>query len=113
MREMVDEVPEGDWFCEECKFDEEIKNLKQDKIVAAYGSDKTQCSGLANTNVFVKLDKKDSDAKTNKDIPKEKASWTRYAENIEVASVVKRQVLEPTMGSPKDIQSRKNSRTFS
>ncbi|XP_057478874.1 uncharacterized protein LOC130766198 isoform X3 [Actinidia eriantha] len=138
MREMVDEVPEGDWFCEECKFDEEIKNLKQDKIVAAYGSDKTQSSGLAtalntnafvkldkkdsddktikdipketqssgivtvlNTNAFVKLDKKDSDDKTIKDIPKEKASSKRYAENIEVASAVKRQVLEPTVGSPK------------
>ncbi|GFZ17156.1 hypothetical protein Acr_26g0004260 [Actinidia rufa] len=48
------------------QFDEEIKNLKQDKIVAAYGSDKTQSSGLAtasNTNVFVKLDKKDSDGR--------------------------------------------------
>ncbi|XP_057462366.1 uncharacterized protein LOC130752582 isoform X3 [Actinidia eriantha] len=104
MREMVDKVPEGDWFCEECKFDEEIKNLKQDKTVAAYGSDKTQSSGLAtalNTNAFVKLDKKDSDDKTNTDIPKEKVSSKRYAENIEVASAVKRQVLEPTVGSPK------------
>ena len=103
MREMVDEVPEGDWFCEECKFDEEIKN-KQDKIIAAYGIDKTQFSGLAtvsNTNVFVKLNKKDSNDKTNKDITKEKGSRKRYAENIEVASAVKRQVLEPTVGSPK------------
>ncbi|KAL7003832.1 hypothetical protein U1Q18_004975, partial [Sarracenia purpurea var. burkii] len=107
MREMMDKVPEGDWLCEECKIDEEIKKLKQDKPVTVDGNDKNQSSGEAtalNTNLFVKLDKKDSDVegnKTNKDILSEKASNKRYAESIEVVSTVKRQVLEPTLGSPK------------
>ncbi|GFS40069.1 RING/FYVE/PHD zinc finger superfamily protein [Actinidia rufa] len=59
------------------------------------GVTKLKSSGLAtisNTNVFVKLNKKDSE---------EKGSRKRYAENIEVASAVKRQVLELTVGSPK------------
>ncbi|KAL7230297.1 hypothetical protein ACSBR2_008739 [Camellia fascicularis] len=107
MREMMDKVPESDWLCEECKFDEEFKNLKQDKIVTSNENDKNQSSGLAsalNTNLFVKLDKKDSYVEgneTNKDILSAKASSKRHAENIEVASALKRQSLEPTVGSPK------------
>ncbi|XAR56691.1 hypothetical protein NMG60_11037266 [Bertholletia excelsa] len=107
MREMVDKVPEGDWLCEECKFDDENKSLKQDKSGAVDGNDKNQSSGLASTlstDLFVKLDKKDSDfegTKKSKDAMVTKASGKRPAENIEVASAVKRQALDPTLSSPK------------
>ncbi|GMP70926.1 hypothetical protein CsSME_00029550 [Camellia sinensis var. sinensis] len=106
MQEMMDKVPAGDWMCEECKFDDEIKNLKEDKIVTVDGNDKNQSSGLASaldTNLCVKSDKKDSDVegnKTNKDILSTKTSGKRCAENIEVASAAKKQALEPTVGSP-------------
>ncbi|XP_028083171.1 uncharacterized protein LOC114284471 isoform X4 [Camellia sinensis] len=106
MQEMMDKVPAGDWMCEECKFDDEIKNLKEDKIVTVDGNDKNQSSGLASaldTNLCVKSDKKDSDVegnKTNKDILSTKTSGKRRAENIEVASAAKKQALEPTVGSP-------------
>ncbi|KAL7213870.1 hypothetical protein ACSBR1_026326 [Camellia fascicularis] len=106
MQEMMDKVPAGDWMCEECKFDDEIKNLKEDKIVTVDGNDRNQSSGLASaldTNLCVKSDKKDSDVegnKTNKDILSTKTSGKRHAENIEVASAAKRLALEPTVGSP-------------
>lgn len=107
MRETMDKVPEGDWLCEECKFDEEIKDPKQDTIVTVDGNDKNQSSGQANaldTNLFVKLDKKDSNVEGNKtcrDMQSGKASSKRHAENTEVASTVKRQALETNLGSPK------------
>ncbi|RVW20942.1 hypothetical protein CK203_110966 [Vitis vinifera] len=32
MREMLDKVPEGNWMCEECRFEKEIENQKQVKV---------------------------------------------------------------------------------
>lgn len=32
MRERLDEVPEGDWLCEECKSAEENENQKQGEV---------------------------------------------------------------------------------
>ncbi|XP_052193581.1 uncharacterized protein LOC127802002 isoform X2 [Diospyros lotus] len=105
MREMMEKIPDGDWLCEECKFDE-IKKSNQDKIAAVDGNDANQSPGLAsalNTNLPVKFDKKDSDQegnKTNKEMLSVKASVKRHAENIEVSPAVKRQALEST-ASPK------------
>ncbi|XP_059667443.1 protein PARALOG OF AIPP2-like [Cornus florida] len=107
MRDTLDKVPEGDWLCEECKFEEEMKYQKQDRSDAVDGSGKNQSSGEAsavNTNLFMKLDTQNSDLEGNRisqDISSAKASGKRHAENIEVTSEAKRQATEPFMGSPK------------
>lgn len=36
MREMLDKVPEGDWFCEECKDAEENENKRLGKSEVVY-----------------------------------------------------------------------------
>lgn len=39
MRERLDEVPEGDWLCEECKSAEENENQKQGEVqIYVYGT---------------------------------------------------------------------------
>ncbi|KAK9271648.1 hypothetical protein L1049_002011 [Liquidambar formosana] len=107
MREMLDKVPEGQWLCEECKFAEETEKQKQDKVEVVDGNVKNQCFGLTSTvdsDLFVKLDTKDSDVegnRSNKVSPSTQASRKRHADNIEVASVAKRQALETITGSPK------------
>ncbi|XP_059625095.1 protein PARALOG OF AIPP2-like isoform X2 [Cornus florida] len=95
MRDTLDKVPEGDWLCEECKFDEKIENQKQVKFVIVDGNERNQSSGqviTVNANLFKKLDTKDSDVEGNKtieDISSAKASVKRHADNIEVASAAK------------------------
>uniref|UniRef100_A0A5B7AG95 PHD-type domain-containing protein n=1 Tax=Davidia involucrata TaxID=16924 RepID=A0A5B7AG95_DAVIN len=107
MQEMLDKVPEGDWLCEECKFNEDFEKQKQDKFGTVDGNKKTQSSGKAtavNTNLSVKFDTKDTDVEgntTNKDILSAKVSVERHVENIEVISAAKQQTFEPIMGSPK------------
>ncbi|KAK6926197.1 hypothetical protein RJ641_007916, partial [Dillenia turbinata] len=44
MREMLLKVPEGYWLCEECKFEEEIENQKQDKCETVQEREKNEPS---------------------------------------------------------------------
>ncbi|XP_058206469.1 uncharacterized protein LOC131319981 isoform X4 [Rhododendron vialii] len=112
MRETMEKVPEGDWLCEECKFDEEIKDPKQDTTVTVDGYDKNQSSGQATPvekpleidHTKIKKTLTDSDVEGNrpyKDILSGKAAGKRHADNTEVAATVKRQALETTVGLPK------------
>ncbi|XP_010549857.1 PREDICTED: uncharacterized protein LOC104820905 isoform X2 [Tarenaya hassleriana] len=73
MREMIDEVPEGDWLCEECKFAEEAE---QQKLEAK-----------KNRETGPNLNAQTSDK--------------RCAEKAEAALDVKRQAVEGPTGSPK------------
>lgn len=109
MREMLDKVPEGNWMCEECRFEKEIENQKQVKVEME-GTEKNQLSGQANAvnavnaDVLVKLDTKDSDVEgnsTHKVVSGTQVSGKRHAENTEVGPVVKRQAVELSSGSPK------------
>ncbi|XP_016484104.2 protein PARALOG OF AIPP2 isoform X2 [Nicotiana tabacum] len=81
MREMLQKVPEGDWMCEECKFDEEMKNRK---------------------GVTIKTEAKpsDVDGETASDT---KISGKRRMDDSEVSSVAKKQAFEPASGSPKTL----------
>ncbi|CAN1132183.1 hypothetical protein LINPERPRIM_LOCUS14244 [Linum perenne] len=73
MKEMVLEVPDGDWLCEECKLAEESENQKQ----GSEGKD-------ANKLNFQRLKK-------------------RPAETVEVAAIPKRQAVDMGSGSPKPL----------
>ncbi|KAL9249095.1 ASI1-immunoprecipitated protein 2-like protein [Drosera capensis] len=68
MREMLDEVPDGDWLCEECKFTEEMEKHKQDpscllvdneksKILRRSSSSTSDASKLDNTGTLTSRSK--------------------------------------------------------
>lgn len=103
---MLDKVPEGNWMCEECTFEKEFENQKQMKVEID-GTETNQPSRQAtaiNADVLVKLDAKDSDAEGNgarKVVSGTQVSGKRPAENTEIGPVVKRQAVEPSLGSPK------------
>lgn len=106
MEVMLDEVPKGDWLCQECKF-EERKNQEKDKHGAVDGVGKFQFSGYLgskNAHLVGKSGGKDADVegdKTDKDNSIVLISRKRNAEDAEVSSVAKKQALEPIIGSPK------------
>jgi hypothetical protein len=107
MRERMVEVPEGDWFCEECKLEEESKNPKEDQSVIADRVDKTQSSGQTGaekTAPRVKLEAKASELdgkKTSKERISAKVSCKRPAEDLEVSSSSKKQAIESSKDSPR------------
>lgn len=105
MREMLQKVPEGDWMCEECKFDEEMKNRKGDKSVKFDGYRKSYLTGqtaIDDTGVTIKTEAKpsDVDGETASDT---KISGKRRMDDSEVSSVAKKQAFEPASGSPKTL----------
>lgn len=106
MREMLDKVPEGNWMCEECRFEKEMENQRQVKVEMD-GSEKNQLSGQANSanaDAPVKVDAKDLDVEgngTQKIVSGTQFSGKRHAESTEVGPVVKRQAVELSLGSPK------------
>ncbi|KAJ6422556.1 hypothetical protein OIU84_027508 [Salix udensis] len=71
MREMLQNLPEGDWLCEECKLIEEAENQKQDAEEKRMNVASTQNSGK------------------------------RHAEPVELASAPKKQATETSLASPK------------
>lgn len=107
MKEMIDEIPEGDWLCEECKLDEENKNTNRQKDGTEAGAEKDQSSGQTDTDpasTFVKPDTKGSsveEPRTGKDHSVMKVSGKRRAEESEFSSAVKKQALEMITGSPR------------
>ncbi|XP_043715589.1 uncharacterized protein LOC122663985 [Telopea speciosissima] len=116
MRIMLDKVPEGDWLCEECKLKEATETQKQDKLETVSGTSKASClnaidksggAGIVSSKLLqkadvkeAKLDAKDSDAEGTKVGPSHVLPAKRQSDSIEVASVVKRQVHETSIGSP-------------
>ena len=100
----MDKVPEGNWMCEECRFEKEIEDQKQVKVEMD-GTEKNQPSRQVtaiNADVVVKLDAKDSDVEgngTHKVVSGTQVSGKRHAENTEVGPAVKRQAVE--LNSPK------------
>ncbi|CAN4089362.1 unnamed protein product [Withania somnifera] len=97
MRKMLKKVPEGDWMCEECKFDEEMKNRKEDKSVKFDGNGKSYPTGqiaVGNTGLTAKTEAKPPDF--DGDIASDpKTSGKRRMDDTEVSSVAKKQALEP------------------
>lgn len=106
MQEMLVKVPEGDWMCEECKFDVVIENQKQDKVSTADGNEKCN-SGHANpekSSYSMKSEAKgsnDEGTKSSKDPSGGKISAKRHIEDAEVSSAAKKRIVEPNYGSTK------------
>ncbi|KAH0764081.1 hypothetical protein KY290_020154, partial [Solanum tuberosum] len=110
MREMLQKVPEGDWMCEECKFDEEMKNRKEDKSVKFDGNGKSYPTGqniaVGNTGLTIKTESKPPDF--DGDIASDpKTPGKRRMDDTEVSSAAKKQALEPVPASPKTLSPNK------
>ncbi|KAG5617496.1 hypothetical protein H5410_017320 [Solanum commersonii] len=110
MREMLQKVPEGDWMCEECKFDEEMKNRKEDKSVKFDGNGKSYPTGqkisVGNTGLTIKTESKPADF--DGDIASDpKTPGKRRMDDTEVSSAAKKQALEPVPASPKTLSPNK------
>lgn len=110
MREMLVKLPEGDWMCEECKFDAEIENQKQGKVSSGNGNEKCS-SGHANpekSSYSMKSEAKgsnDEGTKASKDSSGGKFSSKRHIEDAEVSSTAKKRVIEPNYSSTKTSKS--------
>ncbi|CAN4085524.1 unnamed protein product [Withania somnifera] len=106
----VKKVPEGDWVCEECKFDEEMKNRKEDKSVKFDGNGKSYPTGqiaVGNTGLTIKAEAKPPDF--DGDITSDpRTSGKRRMDDTEVSSAAKKQALEPVLGSPKTLNPNKS-----
>lgn len=91
MKKMIDQVPEGDWLCEECKLSEENK--------------RTNSSGQTDTepaSTFIKPGSKrpaGEESRASKD--QIKVSGKRRLEESESFTSVKKQALEMITGSPR------------
>ncbi|TMW86679.1 hypothetical protein EJD97_021022 [Solanum chilense] len=110
MREMLQKVPEGDWMCEECKFDEEMRNRKEDKSVKFDGNGKSYPTGkkiaVGNTGLTIKTESKPPDF--DGDIASDpKTPGKRRMDDTEVYSAAKKQALEPVSASPKTLSPNK------
>ncbi|XP_017242340.1 ASI1-immunoprecipitated protein 2 [Daucus carota subsp. sativus] len=86
MRDMLEKLPEGEWLCEDCKFDER-KAQEKAKYNTVDGDELEDSS-------HVKLSRK------------------RKSDDAEVSSVAKRQVLEPPIRSPKTSSPRRVDALF-
>ncbi|KAF1001935.1 ASI1-immunoprecipitated protein 2-like isoform X2 [Apium graveolens] len=105
MREMLDKIPEGDWLCEDCKF-EERKAYEKAKYNTVDGDepDGIRRSPGQNVGLGEKLNGLDTDIdsiKAETDSSHVKLSRKRKADDAEVSSVAKRKVLDSTIRSPR------------
>ncbi|KAL7147191.1 hypothetical protein ABFS83_06G091300 [Erythranthe nasuta] len=96
MREMLTEVPEGDWLCEECKSVERVKNGRQEKMGKADEKEKNNSSGEASSEY---ANSSDAEGRRNKGSVRTPCKRHRDDDGIEVSSVGKKPALE--VGSPK------------
>ena len=99
MREMLDEVPEGDWICEECKsFEEsEMERQRQGHSEVLGGKERSKRNSdslLERKDPFLAGTRADNDSLT-KHFPNK-----RRGSDIEVDPAPKRQVLESMVQSP-------------
>ncbi|EYU19754.1 hypothetical protein MIMGU_mgv1a000792mg [Erythranthe guttata] len=98
MREMLTEVPEGDWLCEECKSVERVRNGRQEKMGKADEKEKNNSSGEASSEY---ANSSDAEGRRNKGSVRTPCKRHRDDDGIEVSSVGKKPALETIVGSPK------------
>lgn len=102
MRERLDEVPEGDWLCEECKSAEENENQKQDVEGKGYISYKRKDEGRRPNRVSPSTQVSDAEGKrVSRDSSSMRNFGKKNVENVDVSVAAKRQVLETNKGSTK------------
>uniref|UniRef100_A0A9I9DPA2 PHD-type domain-containing protein n=1 Tax=Cucumis melo TaxID=3656 RepID=A0A9I9DPA2_CUCME len=102
MRERLDEVPEGDWLCEECKSAEENENQKQDVEGKSYISYKRKDEGRRPNIVSSSTQVSDTEGKkVSRDGSSIRKFGKKNLDNVDVSVAAKRQVLETNKGSTK------------
>ncbi|XP_038900804.1 uncharacterized protein LOC120087877 isoform X2 [Benincasa hispida] len=102
MRERLDEVPEGDWLCEECKSAEENENQKQDVEGKGYLSYKRKDEGRRPNIVSPSPQVSDAEGKrVTRDSSSTRNFGKKNVDNVDVSVATKRQVLETNKGSTK------------
>ncbi|KAG6571163.1 hypothetical protein SDJN03_30078, partial [Cucurbita argyrosperma subsp. sororia] len=102
MREMLDEVPEGDWLCEECKSAEENENQKQDVEGKGCISNKKKDEGRRSNIISPSTHVSDAEGKrVSRDCSSMRNFGKKNVENVDVSVAAKRQVLENNKGSTK------------
>lgn len=107
MHEMLDKVPEGDWICEECKFNEELEAQKQEHSKMLGTSERSKSmgrTGSINYDLSHKLDNKDSSCDLNKTkhvTLTKQGPCKRPGDSIETGPTAKKQALESSMISLK------------
>ncbi|XP_021752163.1 uncharacterized protein LOC110717705 isoform X2 [Chenopodium quinoa] len=105
MRVMLEKVPEGDWFCEECKYNEELEARRQEpvKLGSTERSKSLGRTSSVNSDPSTKLDNKDSLFERSKlktvSLSKQ-LSAKRSGDSIEAGPTAKKQVFESSAGSP-------------
>ncbi|KAL1813611.1 ASI1-immunoprecipitated protein 2 isoform X3 [Daucus carota subsp. sativus] len=98
MKEMMTKLPEGDWLCEDCKFEKREReekakyNLVDGDGVAQKNADLGNLDGLHTDANIIKAEKESLHGKIYR---------KRKADDTEVSSSAKRQVFESTIRSPK------------
>ncbi|CAO2832288.1 unnamed protein product [Amaranthus hypochondriacus] len=105
MREMLDKVPEGDWLCEECKYNKALEARRQENIKLLGSIERNRSLGRtnsANSDVSSKLENKDSFSERKPKIVSlnKQLSTKRSGDSIETGPTAKKQVLESSTGSP-------------
>lgn len=106
MREMLDKVPEGDWLCEECKFNEEMEERKHEHSKMLGTNERSKSlgrTGPVNCDLSVKLDSEDPFCERSKmknvSLIKQ-VPCKRSGDSFEAGPTSKRQALESSIGSP-------------
>lgn len=105
MREMLAKVPEGEWFCEECKTVEPVGNGRQENIGRMDENEKNNSSGQASEN----LNSSDAEGHRTKGSMKIPCKRLRDDDDAEVSSIAKKPALESIVGSPKTSKSSKTA----
>ncbi|XP_022148589.1 uncharacterized protein LOC111017216 isoform X4 [Momordica charantia] len=102
MREMLENVPEGDWLCEECKSAEENENQKQDVEGKSCVSYKKKDEGRRTNIVSPSTQVYDAEGKrVSRDSSSMRNFGKKNVENVDVSVTAKRQVLETNKDSTK------------
>lgn len=97
MREMLDEVPEGDWLCEECKACEEMERKRRGDSEILGGRERSK---RISDSLQEKKDPSLAGIRANNDSLTRHLTNKRRGSDIEVDPVVKKQVLESMVQSP-------------
>ncbi|KAL6503995.1 hypothetical protein OROGR_025918 [Orobanche gracilis] len=105
MREMLTEVPEGEWLCEECQALERVGNLREEKM------------GIMDENVENNSGHTSSEYVNSSDVEGQKTKGYvrihskrhRDDDDAEVSSVVKKPALESKLGSSRPSSSGKTA----
>lgn len=105
MRVMLEKVPEGDWFCEECELNEELER-RQEHLKLLGTIERSRSLGRTtsvNSEFSPKLENKDSFCERSKlktfSVKKQLPS-KRTEDSFEAGPTAKKQALESSTGSP-------------